>query len=276
MCLIWGSTWLVIRWGLTDMPPLTSLVGRLVVAWLALAAITPALQRRAPALAPPHWLSVSTGTLSFALSYTVVYYTETIIPSGLAAVLWATYPLFLAILARFFLGEKLGFQKAIGLLVAFAGIVTLFGTDVPALGTGALAAGLIFLVSPLSAAINTVIVKTHAKGTSSAILTRNALFVGACETAVLALLFENTAQTEWTARAVVSVTYLAILGTAVGFLLWFWALEHMPASRLALISYISPVIAVALGHLLMAEPLTSTLAVGTSLVLGGVVIAARA
>lgn len=274
MCCIWGTTWLVIRWGLHDAPPMTALCARLVLAGLVM---IPAVRWIDPPgrPAPPRWLALSTGTLSFGVSYTVVYQTETVLPSGLAAVLWATYPLFLAVLARVFLGESLGPRKLSGLAVAFTGITVLYAVDVRSFGPDALAAGLLFLLSPLASAVNTLLVKRSAGGTSSARLTRDALWVGALVTGIVAVVTESPGDVVWTTRALASVAWLALFGTALGFALWFWALERMPASRLALVSYISPVIAVILGVWIGGEPFSLTLVAGTALVLGGVVLAFR-
>jgi drug/metabolite transporter (DMT)-like permease len=274
MCLIWGTTWLVIRWGLQDAPPLTSLFGRTLVAALVM---VPAARWLEPGGTPPpvRWLVVSTGTLSFGLSYTVVYLTGSTLPSGLSAVLWATYPFFLAVLARVFLGEQLGPRKLAGLATAFGGIAVLYTVDVRALGPDALWAGLLFLLSPIASAANTIFVKRAGSGASSARLTRDALWVGACWTGLFAFLWESPLEVVWTPRAAVSVVWLAVMGTALGFALWFWALDRMPASRHALVSYISPVIALLLGTAIGGEPFTATIALGTALVLGGVVLAFR-
>ena len=108
LCLIWGSTWLVIKTGLRDLPVLTSAAARFTIAAGAMALLAPALHRREGGTRPPRWLALCMGSLNFAVSYGVVYVAETVIPSGLASVLWAVFPLLTAALGHVWLpGERL-------------------------------------------------------------------------------------------------------------------------------------------------------------------------
>src|SRR4026209_1977018 len=83
MCIVWGSTWLVIREGLDDIPPFTSAAVRFLVAGVPMGALRPVRGAKEGGGAPPAWLWIALGLTNFAGSYGIVYHTETILPSGL-------------------------------------------------------------------------------------------------------------------------------------------------------------------------------------------------
>lgn len=268
LCLIWGSTWWAIRVCLEVQPPLSSAALRFLVAGAAMAALAPALRRVDRAPPPPAWLWLATGTLSFAGSYGVLYVAEQTVPSGAAAVLWAVFPLLMASSGVAWLGETLAARQWLGFLVSFAGIVTVFGSD---LG-GGVGGALLLLVSPVISAIGTTLVKKFGRGTSSVLLNRNGMLFGALLLAAAAAANESPLHVQWTWRAAAATLYLAVPGTAVTFGAYFWLLQRVPASRLALISYVTPVLAVALGALVGDGAFGAPLAAGTLLVVAGIAL----
>ena len=142
LTLIWGSTWAVIRLGLEGIPPLTGVALRFAIAGAILLALVPRLGVRFTWSREELGLWAMNGLLSFSASYTIVYWAEQHIPSGLAALLFATYPLFVAVLAHFFLpGERLGWSSAVGILLGFAGVGVIFSDDLHLLGGANVRAG---------------------------------------------------------------------------------------------------------------------------------------
>ena len=103
LCAIWGSTWIVIRGGLEVLPPFTAAAARFVIAALAMTLVTAALRHREGGGKPPTWLWIALGTLNFFGSYAIVYRTETLLPSGLVALLWGVFPMLSALAGHFFL-----------------------------------------------------------------------------------------------------------------------------------------------------------------------------
>jgi drug/metabolite transporter (DMT)-like permease len=272
LCAIWSSTWLVIKGGLESVPVFSGAALRFTLAALVFVAIAPALARREGGH-PPGWkLSLAMGFLNFAFSYGVVYWGEQVLPSGLASVLWATFPLMVAILGHFtLLEERLALRQWLGFVVAFAGVALLFVEDLAALGGEARWVGLVFLLSPLSAAIGQVVIKRHGSEVSSALLNRNGMCIGAAALWGLALPLEDLSSVTWTLRGVASIVYLALFGTVTTFGLYYWLLRHASANMMSLIAYITPVAAVILGATLGDEALTGSLALGGGLVLVGLV-----
>lgn len=275
---IWGTTWAAIRIGLEDLPPLTSLAWRLGLAGVLLLALVPVLgvrlgrRRREPAL----W--AINGLLSFAGSYGVVYWAEQRVPSGLAALLFATFPLFVAVLGHFFLpGERLYPRGAAGTLVGFAGVALIFSEDLGRLGgPGVAFSAAVLLVAPAVSAVANVAIKRWGKGIHPLSLTSVPLLGAGVLVGAAAALFESDRAVRWTPAAIGSIVYLALFGSAIAFVVYFWLLERLPATRLSLITYAMPVVAVLIGILLFDEPMTARIAAGAGLVIAGVALAGRA
>lgn len=276
LCLLWGSTWLVIKFGLRDLPPFTSAAVRFALAGLVMAGLTPLLRARESGAAPPTWLWIVLGSLNFALSYGIVYRTEAHLPSGLTAVLWGVYPMMMAGIGHVWLpGERLRALQAWGFLVGFLGLTLLYAVDVSELGPGSLGAALVLLVSPFVSAVGTALIKRHGAGTSSLLLNRNAMLLGALLLALAARALESDVEAHWTPAAIASVVYLAVCGTVVTFGLYFWLLRTMDANRMGLIAYVTPAVALLLGTTLGDEPLTASMIAGAGLVLCGVLLVVR-
>ena len=274
---IWGTTWAVIRIGLRGVPPFTGVAVRFAIAGALLLALAPAFGvrlgrgRHEPAL----WLA--NGLLSFCISYSVVYWSEQYIPSGLAAVLFATYPLFVGALAHFLLpGERLRPIAVVGMLLGFAGVGVIFSDDLALLGGEQVRhAALVMLASPLVSAVASVAVKRWGSGVPPLSLAAVPMLMTGVVMGGVAVAVERGRPIVVDASSVGAVLYLAILGSAVTFTVYYWLLANMKATRLALMSYLIPIVAVAVGALLFDEPLRPRLLAGSALVLAGVVVVSR-
>jgi len=273
LCLIWGSTWFVIKIGLEDLPPFTSVAVRFVIATAGMAVVAAALHRREGGKSPPLWLSAVMGLSQFSISYGIVYWCETRLPSGLVSVLWGTFPLMMAAAGHRFLGERVRPLQVLGFLVGFGGVVLLYVTDIGAMGSEAQSAAAILLLSPLIVCVGTVVVKRHGHDVSSVLLNRDGMLVGTVVLLVVAFLAERDAPQEWTGAAMASVLYLALVGTVVTFGLYFWLLRYEGAVRLSVIAYVTPAVALVFGAAFLSESLDGPRVFGTGLVLLGVWLA---
>jgi len=272
LCLIWGSTWWAIRVCLLDQPPLTSAALRFLLAGTIMVVVARGLRAVDRAPPPPTWLWLATGACSFAGSYGVLYVAEQTVPSGVAAVLWAIFPLLMATSGVLFLGERLRPEQVVGFLVAFAGIVVVFAADLDA---NAVQAGLLLLASPVISAVGTTLVKRFGTSSSSVVLNRNGMLFGALLLTTAAIATEDVAAIAWSWRGVAATVWLALFGTAVTFGAYFWLLQRVPASRLSLVSYVTPVLAVLLGALVGDGTFSGALAAGTLLVVAGIALVVR-
>lgn len=276
LCLIWGSTWVVIKSGLEDLPTLGSAAARFTLAALCMSGLCALFAAREGGARPGLALTLVLGSLNFAGSYGIVYWTESKLPSALVSVLWAVYPLLQAIVGHFSLpGERVARAQVLGFGLGFLGVAALFATDLRGLGPEAVPAGAVLLGSPLISAIGTTYVKRHGGGTSSMLLNRNAMFVGAALLWIVALTCERGVPFHWTGAALFSLAYLSVFGTVVAFGLYFWLLRHTPANRLSVIAYVTPAVALVLGLAVRREPVGPWTLAGLGLILSGVFLVHR-
>jgi drug/metabolite transporter (DMT)-like permease len=272
--VIWGTTWSVIQVGLEGIPPFTGVSVRFAISGALLLGLAYARGIRLGASRRERHLWWINGSMSFAVAYGVVYWAEQWVPSGLAAVLFAVYPLFVAILAHFVLpAEPLKLREVLGVLIGFGGVGVIFSEDLAALGGPQVAVGaLVMLLSPLASAGGSVAVKRWGGDIHPFSLAAVPMLVASAVTAVPAVGLERGREISLDAVSVGALLYLAIVGSAVTFSLYFWLLSHLPAKRLALIAYVIPIIAVGVG-VARGEPLTLRMLIGAAGVVAGVAIA---
>jgi|688.fasta_scaffold05524_10 drug/metabolite transporter (DMT)-like permease len=274
LCLVWGSTWIVIAGGLEHLPPFQAAAARFLLAAAVMSLVARIWGVKEGGTRAPLRLVLAVGTLNFAASYGIVYWCETRMPSALASVLWSVYPLLMACSTQFFLvHERLQPRQWLGFVTSFLGIVLLFAKDLRAISPEALQAGTVLMLSPLVVTVGTTLVKRAGPGVSSLYLNRDALWVGAGWLTLIAILFEREAPAQWTPPAIASVAYLGIAGTALTFGIYFWLLRHTTAYRMSLVSYVTPPIAVLLGWWIGDEPISVWTLLAMGLIFSGVALA---
>jgi drug/metabolite transporter (DMT)-like permease len=275
LILIWGTTWAAIRIGLRGIPPFTGVALRfaissvvlLVVAFLARIPLGRSRQERR--------LWIVNTLLTFCGSYGVVYWCEQYVPSGLAAVIFATFPLFVTLFAHLALpAERMKPRASVGILLGFCGAAVIYSEDFSALGGAkvALASG-VMLASPLVSALATVAVKRWGKGVHPLSLSAVPMGFASLAMGAVALATERHSPVSFDAASLGALLYLALLGSAVSFSLWYWLLSHAAATRVSLISYLNPMVAVSVGILFLREPITGRILAGSALVVAGVALA---
>lgn len=275
LILIWGTTWAAIRIGLGGIPPLTGVALRFFLAGGVLWGVAFGLGLRGERLRAPLWLWTAQGLLTFGVSYGLVYWGEQWVPTGLTAVLFATFPLWVALLAHVALpGERMRALGMAGLLVALGGVAVLFSQDLRALGGPRVAVvAAVLLLAPLSSAIAQVLVKRWGSGVHPVTLNAGSMVLASLVMGGLAALLERGRPIRLDATSVGSLLYLALLGTCVTFSLYFWLLQHMTATGLSLVAYAIPVVAVVVGAAVFHEPVSTRLLVGGGLVVAGTALA---
>ncbi|GAB4158489.1 MAG: DMT family transporter [Planctomycetota bacterium] len=276
LCLVWSSTWLAIRYGLRDLPPYTSAALRFAIAGGLMAALAGPLRRLEGGTPPPLGLWSALGILNFAVSYGLVYYCEQagLLPS-IACVLWAVFPLMMALSGRLFLGERLRPGQVFGFVSSFGGVVYLFRTDLSSMGSETIPLALLLLGSPLVCAVGTTLLKKYGAGSSSVLVNRNAMLTGALLLGAFALWREHDAEFHWTGRAVLCLCYLSLFGTFLSFGIYHWLLRWTSASKMSLIAVITPALALLLDWAVGLLQPTWSLLSGTALILAGTMLVVR-
>jgi drug/metabolite transporter (DMT)-like permease len=272
LCIVWSSTWLAIKIGLRDLPPISFVAIRFLIAICVLLAVSIGRTRLLPRGRNDYIVLVVTGILMFAVNYTLLFWAELYVSSGLAAVLQATIPIFGMVFAHWMLpDEPLRLQKLAGAIIALGGVAVicarLFGFNGPLAFWG----GVAVVIGAASAAFANVLVKARSMQLAPAILAAWQMIFGIAPLLLLGFVVDgNPARFHWTWTSVFCLLYLAVIGSALTFLLLYWLLPRLTVAQLQSISLITPPGAVMLGWLLGGEtfPLSSLL--GAALVLGGV------
>lgn len=277
LVLIWGTTWAAIRIGLSGVPPFTGAALRFLVASVLLFLAYPVL--RLPRETGPDarrvWLA--NGLLLFVVSYGTVYWAEQYVPSGLAAILFATFPLFVAALApRVVPGERTSPRMWVGLLLGLGGVTLLYSEDLASLaGARTRLAASVFLLSPIATAVSNVLAKRWGSSLHPVTMTAVPMAIGAAGLGAGAALFERGMPVRLDAVSVACIAYLALFGSVLTFALYFRLLSRYPATKVSFIAYGTPVIAVLVGTFALGEPMTWRIAAGATAILAGVAVGTR-
>lgn len=272
LCLIWGSTWLFIKIGLSNLPPLTFAGIRFVIASIILFTIIWARGLRLPEDRGDWWLLAFTGLLSFSLNYGLVFWGEQYISSGLAALLQATLPAFGLVIAHFHLpNERMTRAKIGGIILGVSGVGIVFSNQLAVAGGLALAGCVALVLSSFFAAYSNVLVKARGKALDPAILSAGQMFFGLIPLLLIGIPLEgNPFKFRWTLMAIVSLFYLALIGSVVAFLLYYWLVRNMDVTKSMLIALVTPVVAVILGMLVLDEELSWRTIVGGAMIMAGI------
>jgi drug/metabolite transporter (DMT)-like permease len=278
LTLVWGTTWAAITISLRGIPPFTGVALRFAIAAVLLTAYARFMGTPLAATnTRDRRLRILHALLTFCGSYGVVFWAEQWVPSGLASVLFATFPLLVAVMAHFALpAERMTVQVLVGIALGFAGIAIIFAEDFELLGGSMVAvASVVMLSSPLVAAFVSVAVKRWGSGMHPVPFNAVAMVLAAGIMGVVAALVERHRPLVLDPGPLAALLYMAIAGTAITFPLYFWLLEHMEARQVALIGYGTPVVALFLGAVFMDEPMTVRTWVGSAMVVVGVAAASH-
>ena len=270
MCLIWSSTWTMIKVGLRGAPPLTAVSVRFLVAALLVGAGLLVRRLALPRTGRFWGLSLALGIFQIALPYMLVYWAEQRISSGLTAVLYSTMPLVVAMFARGLLGDRLSVAKVTGIAVGIGGVGLIFSDHLHVDSSIGVAA---VLVSVVFASLSSVLAKRFGTGYDPQVLLLPTFAVGGLVTAAVAMPLERSNPLAYDMLTWVTILYLAVVGSVAAFSLFLWVLRHIDVTVVAYQTFIIPILAVLLGWLLLDETITPRTGLGAALILGGIAVA---
>jgi drug/metabolite transporter (DMT)-like permease len=274
LALIWGASFMFIKVAVRDLDPSTLIAGRIGLAALALAVVVPLRGGGRQALAElrRHALPLAVvGLVNTAAPFWLLSWGETRIDSGLAAILQAAVPIFMAVFAfGFFPDERVTGLRLVGLLLGFVGVALLVGAQPSGQVLGALAV----VGMAVCYAVGGLLAGRHLREVQPTVVA-----LGTCLVAALVALGPGVAQAPhhvpgW--KPIASVVVLGVVGTAAAYLLFFALVSGAGAARASLVTYLVPPIAVGYGALFLDERIGVAELVAFVLVLGGVALAARA
>jgi drug/metabolite transporter (DMT)-like permease len=273
---VWGSTYLAIRIGVREVPPFLLAAMRFLVAGLVLYGWTIARGERSPS--GRQWASVSLiALLIFVLDYGLVFWAEQRVPSGLAAVMMATIPAFMALSEIIFLGtQRLTVRLALALLIGLGGVAVLVSRSLDLGGTpidGLSAVALV--VASMSWSVASVFARKLPLPSSKVMSSGAQMLAGGVFLALTSgALGEFRNFHPWTVSrgAWLSLLYLIVAGSIIAYTAYVWLIHHESPTKVGTYAYVNPVAAVLLGYFLAGEALGLRTILGTLFVLISVVV----
>jgi drug/metabolite transporter (DMT)-like permease len=282
--LVWGSTYLFIRIGVETMPPLLMAAARNLIAGVILFPL--AIRARRVAVRQGHetrrwptraeWIGTGIAGVLLLVANGVVGVGEKSVPSGMAALLIATVPLWLLGIDAGLNHARLGLAPVAGLLLGLAGVALLSGVG----GGGKISVigALTILGAAAMWALGTIMARRGTIPSSPALASGMELLAGGV--ALLALSaatgeFSAFHLSQVSARSWLALAYLIVIGSIVAFSAYGIAVRTLPTATVATYAYVNPVIAVLLGALILGENLTTMMIIGGVLIVGAVVLVVR-
>jgi drug/metabolite transporter (DMT)-like permease len=273
---VWGSTFLAIRIGVREVPPLLLAAmrfftaGAVLFTWMRLKG-TPSPKLR-------EWASASLLALCiFVFDYGLLFWAEKRVPSGIAAVMLATIPVFMALSEIIFLRtQRLTFRLALALLIGIAGVLILVSRslslgEVPIDPRGALA----LVIAAISWSIASALTRKFPLPESKVMSSGSQMLAGGILLALAAAILgefrgfhiQAVSRGAWFALA-----YLIVAGSIVGFTAYVWLIHHESPTKVGTYAYVNPVVAVIIGYFLGGEAVGPRTLLGTLLVLVSVIV----
>lgn len=273
---VWGSTFLAIRIGVAEVPPFLLASMRFAVAGLALYLWMIAHGERSPRVR--HWVSaVVLAVLIFVLDYGLLFWAEQRVPSGIAAVMMATIPVFMALSEIIFLRtQKLTGRLAAALLIGIGGVAVLMSHSLNLGGAPIDKAGaLALIIAAISWAIASVLTRKLPLPESKVMSSGAQMLAGGILLALTASAlgeFHNFHPATVSRGAWLSLLYLIVAGSIIAFTAYVWLIHHESPTKVGTYAYVNPVVAVVIGYFLGGESLDTRTILGTLLVLVSVVV----
>jgi O-acetylserine/cysteine efflux transporter len=272
LCLIWGTTWIFIKVGLEDLPPIGFAAARFILSVIILAVIIKVQKLPLPKTSSEWKLIFFTGILQFSINYSTVFWSEQHISSGLAAVLQSMILIFGLILAWIFLPhERITKIKVFAVLLGIVGVGVIFIEQLQVNNLSAFLGCVAIVVGSYAAAQASILIKAKGSSLHPASLVFGQMICGLPAIIVYSLLKEgNPLNFRWTWRAIICVVYLSIFGTIAAFWLYYWLLSKIESTKAMMISLVTPLIAVIIGAVVLGERLPTQTFFGGILILASI------
>jgi drug/metabolite transporter (DMT)-like permease len=274
--VFWGSTYLAIKVSVEHITPLMMtgvrflIAGPVMLAWCALSGRSIRVTRK------DFLTALAIGVLLLTGGNAVVAWSEQSLPSGLASLIVAVVPIWVAVVEGFLLRRArmttLGYG---GLVLGICGLGVLLWPKLmttSTLGHAELWASGALLLASLSWSCGTVLSRHSQLTIGPFAATGWEMTCAGVVNTILALSLGDHHKSVWTTRGVVAIAYLIVFGSWIGFTAYIWLLEHVPASKVATYAYVNPVVAVLLGWAVLHERVDAYIAVGTVIIVAAVAL----
>jgi drug/metabolite transporter (DMT)-like permease len=272
----WGSSYLFIKIGVdAGLQPFTLVTLRLFIGFALLAAVVAVVRVPVPRDGRTYGHLVVLGFFSVALPFFLITWAEQFVDSALAATLTAPVPLFVIPIAALMLhDERISLNKIIGVAIGLVGVAILVGFDPATAGRTDLTPQLALVAAAFSYALGGVYARRFVHGLRPMIPSLFQVFFAMLMSGVAAAAFEQpVARTlALPLEGVFAIVWLGLFGSGMAYLLFYRLLGRWGPTRISLVAYTLPVWGIALGFVVLNEPITAGLAAGTALILAGIAL----
>ena len=267
-CLIWSTVWLFLKLGVRDVPPVSFAAMRLIIAILVMVPVTLAFRTPLPKRRRDWAWIAFTGVILLGFNYALLNWGTRFISSGLTAVLQSIMPAVALAFAHFLLpDERMTVRKLAGLGLGVVGIAVIYWDQLH-FGGRALAGSATVTLGAICVAFAYVMVRRTLKGVHPSAITTGQMSAAFVPLVIYAWTMEgNPFEVNWTRTALVSATYLALLGSVVAAWLNYWLLPRVGAVNLLIMGLVEPPIAVLLGAWFLDERMNVRTTAGSLLIL---------
>lgn len=269
--LLWATTPLAIKWSGEGPGFLFAVTSRMAIGATCIL-LTLAVLGRSLAGHRKAWLTYLAVAVQIYGSMIIIYWSAQFIPSGWISVIFGLAPLMTALLANLLLKEKnLSFSKVCAYGLGVSGLYTMFGTAIHLGGNAALGiAGAV--IATLLQSVGAIWIKRINAGLPALAQVAGGLGLALPAYLITWAIVDGQWPEKLSTVNIAAIAYLGVIATTIGFSLYYYLLTHLSATRVALISLMTPVMALILGHLANHEPLTKQIMTGTSLILAALVM----
>jgi drug/metabolite transporter (DMT)-like permease len=271
---LWGGNQVAIKAGLEGVPPVAMAVARFALG-LAVVFVAARITRIAVTSVAGQWRGLAELSLLFTAQILLLNIGTAHTTSSRSIVLISAYPFFTALFAHLLIpGDRLSLRQVAGMLLAFAGIVTLFAGSLSLTDTAWLLGDVLVLGSGVLLGLRQVVIKrlVHNLHPYQVLFWQAAL--GLPFFIIISAIFESPADIEWTRRAILGVLYQGLVVAGACFIILVFLLSKHPASRLGVFGFLTPVVGVLLATWVMDEPVTMIVLISMALVAAGTTLGA--
>lgn len=270
--LIWSTTPLAIQWSGAEVGYLFGITSRMLLGVVVGLLAATLLNIKLPWHAEARRTYIAAG-LGLFFAMTSVYWSSQFIPSGWMSVLFGLAPIITGVMATLWLAEKaLTASRIVGMLLGLAGLaVMLLGSQTLGPQAAYGIAGMVFSVTAYSASA-VAIKRIGANDVPALATTIGGLIVTVPLLLGVYIVTGEPLPSIVPPRAIAAIVYLGVIGSVLGFALYYYVLKHVDTTSVALITVITPVIALLLGHLLNGEAIQTEALIGTAAILSGLLL----
>lgn len=277
ICLTWGTTYLVMRIGVMDIPPFLFASIRQILAGALLTGVMLTIGRSKFPSKKELWQLAVSGLLLFALANGLISWAQLYIPSGLAAIICSFLPMWIIFLNMYVnREERPNLPIVIGAILGLLGIVIIFGENLENLSSSGYLAGVVLtFVATFCWSVGSMWVKKASLQTDLFLTAGLQMFFGGLWLIPFSIVFDDYSTIAWSPKGAVSLVYLVVVGSILSYMCYYYALKKLPITMVSMYSYINPLVAVFLGWLVLDEKLNMAIGIGFVTTILGIYLVSR-